>query len=98
MDLHWSFKPGVIEYVLVSKLLYRVLYIPVQFFREGLNWAVFISWAIFMVEAFNPCPAELLQLYFSSFEAAIANAISSFKWRNRNFQLQMTKNITIYEK
>ena len=29
----------------------------------------------------NPCPAELLQLYFSSFEAVIANAISSFKWR-----------------
>ena len=27
---------------------------------------------------FNPCPAELLQ-YFSSFEAGIANAISSFK-------------------
>ena len=23
----------------------------------------------------NPCPAELLQLYFSSFEAGIANAI-----------------------
>ena len=30
---------------------------------------------------FNPCPAELFQLYFSSFEAGIANAISSFKWR-----------------
>ena len=29
----------------------------------------------------NPCPAELLQFYFSSFEAGIANAISSFKWR-----------------
>ena len=29
----------------------------------------------------NPCPAELLQLYFSSFEAGIANAISSFKWQ-----------------
>ena len=28
----------------------------------------------------NPCPAELLQLYFSSFEAGIANAISSSKW------------------
>ena len=27
----------------------------------------------------NPYPAELLQLYFSSFEAGIANAISSFK-------------------
>ena len=39
---------------------------------------------------FNPCPAELLQLYFSSFEAGIANAISSFKWRKIN--------ITIYEK
>ena len=29
----------------------------------------------------NPCPAELLQLYFSSLEAGIAYAISSFKWR-----------------
>ena len=28
---------------------------------------------------FNPCPAELFQLYFSSFEAGIANAISNFK-------------------
>ena len=27
----------------------------------------------------NPCPAELFQSYFSSFEAGIANAISSFK-------------------
>ena len=27
------------------------------------------------------CPAELLQLYFSSFETGIANAISSFKRR-----------------
>ena len=26
---------------------------------------------------FNPCPAELLQLYFSSFEAGIANATSA---------------------
>ena len=33
------------------------------------------------VASINPCPAELLQLYFSSFEAGIANAISSFKWR-----------------
>ena len=29
----------------------------------------------------NPCPAELLQLYFSAF-----------------FRIQMTKNMTIYEK
>ena len=27
----------------------------------------------------NPCPAELFELYFSLFEAGIANAISSFK-------------------
>ena len=31
------------------------------------------------VVVFNPCPAELLQLYFSSFESGIANAISIFK-------------------
>ena len=30
-------------------------------------------------ERVNPCPAELLQLYFPSFEAGIANAISGFK-------------------
>ena len=29
----------------------------------------------------NPCPAEYLQLYFSSFEAGIANAISRSKWQ-----------------
>ena len=29
----------------------------------------------------NPCAAELFQLYFSSFEAGIANAICSSKWR-----------------
>ena len=34
-----------------------------------------------MTMEINPCAAELLQLYFSSFEAGIANAISSFKWR-----------------
>ena len=41
-----------------------------------------IDWQInehFQVMIINPCPAELLQLYFSSFEAGIANAISSFK-------------------
>ena len=33
-----------------------------------------------ILKMFNsPCPAELFQLYFSSFEAEIANAISSFK-------------------
>ena len=29
----------------------------------------------------NACPAELFHLYFSLFEAGIANAISSFKWQ-----------------
>ena len=29
----------------------------------------------------NPCPAELFQIIFHSFEAGIANAISSFNWR-----------------
>ena len=29
----------------------------------------------------NPCPAELFQIIFRSFNAGIANAISSFKWR-----------------
>ena len=31
------------------------------------------------VSVLNPCPADLLQLNFSSFEDGIANAISSFK-------------------
>ena len=35
----------------------------------------------------NLCPAELFQLYFSSFEAGIAYAISSPNW---------SKNIYIY--
>ena len=51
---------------------------PVQD-RKGEQWndkLVSYVWA-----NINPCPAELLQLYFSSFEAGIANAISSFKWR-----------------
>ena len=36
----------------------------------------------------NPCPAELFQFYFSSFEAGIVT----------QFQLQMTKNIDIFQK
>ena len=35
----------------------------------------------FCKKCINSCDAELFQLYFSSFEAGIANAISSFKWR-----------------
>ena len=35
----------------------------------------------FCKKCINSCHAELFQLYFSSFEAGIANAISSFKWR-----------------
>ena len=43
---------------------------------------LYLSQHIYLIcITFNPCPAELLQLYFSSFEAGIANAISSFKWR-----------------
>ena len=34
-----------------------------------------------ILRVINPCPAELFELYFSLFEAGIANAISSFKWR-----------------
>ena len=32
---------------------------------------------------FNPYAAELPQAIFHSFEAGIANAISSSKWRNK---------------
>ena len=39
------------------------------------------QWFNQQLDPINPCPAELLQLYFSTFEAGIANAISSFKWR-----------------
>ena len=35
----------------------------------------------YFIQNIYPCPAELFQLYFLSFEAGIANAISSFKWR-----------------
>ena len=34
---------------------------------------------MFLYITVNPCPAELVVFYFSSFEAGIANAISSFK-------------------
>ena len=34
-----------------------------------------------MLNSLNSCRAELFQLYFSIFEAGIANAISSFKWQ-----------------
>ena len=40
-----------------------------------------------IISLINPCPAELLQFYFSSFEAGIANAISSFKWRKMDMNL-----------
>ena len=46
-----------------------------------------ISWqysddSLYLVrKCVNPCPAELFQMYFSSFEAGIADAISSSKWR-----------------
>ena len=36
---------------------------------------------IYTEDVINPCSAELLWLFFSSFEAGIANAIYSFKWR-----------------
>ena len=39
--------------------------------------------------AFNPYAAEILRTIFHSFEAGIANAISSSKWR---------KNIYVHEK
>ena len=32
----------------------------------------------------SPCPAELFVSIFHSFEAGIANAISSFKWKKNN--------------
>ena len=38
---------------------------------------------IFLTLGKVPCPAELFQLYFSSFEAGIANEISSFKRRKK---------------
>ena len=39
----------------------------------------------------NPCPAEFFQLYFLSFEARIADAISSFKWRKKLYLLKIYK-------
>ena len=35
-----------------------------------------------IVYILNSCPADLFVSIFYSFEAGIANAISSFKWRN----------------
>ena len=42
-------------------------------------WSPWFIQKYFSVVRVNPCPAELLQLYFLSVEAGIANAISSFK-------------------
>ena len=36
------------------------------------------------IHIINPCAAECLFLIFHSFEAGIANNISSFKWRKNN--------------
>ena len=44
---------------------------------------------LFSKLVFNPCAAELFVIIFHSFEAGIANAISSFK---------LMKNNIIYEK
>ena len=46
----------------------------------------------------NPCYAELIQLYFPSFEAGIANAISNFKWRKifLFFENMLPLNVAIF--
>ena len=46
--------------------------------QNAISIPAFRSNSYFLIHL-NPCPAELLQLYFSSFEAGIASAISSFK-------------------
>ena len=59
------------------KETYRCFY----FTRESMIFYAAVN-CKFVVEKFcsiNPCPAELFQLYFSSIEAGIANAIFSFK-------------------
>ena len=57
----------------VSIFCFLKLELLVQFPASNDNFFKVLKYCI------NPCPAELLQLYFSSFEAGIANAISSFK-------------------
>ena len=48
---------------------------------KGLRASQADEFSLVRILMLNPCPAELFQLYFSSFEAGIANAIPSFKWR-----------------
>ena len=59
-------------------------------FFGGQTESVITAIDVIIILRVNPFAAEFL-LYFSSFEAGIANAISSFKWRkifmkNRHFQ------------
>ena len=61
----------IVDILTSTKQIFRVCYTAfVLFTYEGIDELIF-----------NPCPAELFQWNFSSFEAGIANAISSFKWR-----------------
>ena len=41
--------------------------------------------SFFSIFSIEPCTAELFVSIFHSFEAGIANAISSFKWMKNNF-------------
>ena len=60
--------------VLLETKHFRILVFEQSFHSQNQSFYV-------QIKPINPCPAELLQLYFSSFEAGIADAISSFKWR-----------------
>ena len=44
----------------------------------------------------NPCPAELFQLYFSSFEAGIANAKYYYLWKIDMAKIKLLDQLSIY--
>ena len=60
--------------------------------------------SIWIEAGINPYPAELLQLYFSSFEAGIANAISPasndekyyYLWKKYMAKIKLLDQLSIY--
>ena len=56
---------------------------------DQLKWMVEPdTWLCDQVTSFNPYTAELFRIIFHSFEAGIADAISSSKWRKKNIIMQ----------
>ena len=75
---HLNFRPHIIRRHL-SRDRPTAKTIVVVFIGSRLDYFFVIRTAKTIKKTINPCPAVLVVLYFSLFEAGIANAISSFK-------------------